>query len=132
MMAHSSVAPHVIDRDEPRMGVYFPLSNFEQRIMADPDVLGMLYNGSRGRGQADRYSDLDIMLWLSDEALAKSGRIEHYLGWLGEIQFVSWSQNEFGLSSNCYVGPDWQRVELDIGGSKHPTSNPYFHGVTVV
>ncbi len=131
-MTQSSEAPQVIERDEPRMGVHFPLSDFEQRIMADPDVLGMLYNGSRGRGQADRYSDLDIMLWLRDEALAKGGRIEHYLGWLGEIQFVSWSQNEFGLSSNSYVGPDWQRVELDIGGSKHPTPNPYFHGVTVV
>jgi hypothetical protein len=131
-VTQSSEAPHVIKRDEPRMGVHFPLSDFEQRIMADPEVLGMMYNGSRGRGQADRYSDLDIMLWLRDEALAKGGRIEHYLGWLGEIQFVNWSQNEFGLTSNCYVGPDWQRVELDMVGSKHPTPNPYFHGVTVV
>src|SRR5262245_2813967 len=115
-MAQSSLAPQVIERDELRMGVYFPLEEFEQRIMAGPDGLGRLYTGSRRRGQADRYSDFDIMLWVRDEALAKGGRIEHYLGWLGEIQFVSWSQGEFGLSSNSYVGPDWQRGELDIIG----------------
>jgi len=131
-MTQSSVAPRVIGRDGPRVGVHFPLADFEQRIMAAPDVLGMLYCGSLGRGAADRCSDLDITLWLRDEALAKPGCIEHYLGWLGAIHFVSWSQDEFGLSSNCYVGPDWQRVELDIIGSNHPTPNPYFHGVAVL
>jgi len=131
-MTQSSVPPRVPDRDEPRMGVHFPLADFEQRVMADPDVLGMLYAGSRGRGQADRCSDLDIMLWLRDKALAKPGRIEHYLGWLGEIQFVNWSQHESGLSSNCYVGPDWQRVELDIQGTREDTPHPYFHNATVV
>jgi len=48
-MTHSAVAPRVIERDEPRMGVDFPLAHFEHRIMADPDVLGMLYCGSRVR-----------------------------------------------------------------------------------
>ena len=119
-------------RDEPRIGVDFPLADFTQRIMSDPDVLGMLYTGSRGRGQADRCSDLDIMLWLRDEALAKGGRIEHYLGWLGEIQFVRWSHDELGASSNSYVGSNWQRVELDIVGSRHPTPHPFFDRVTVV
>jgi hypothetical protein len=131
-MTHSSVAPRVIERDEPRMGIHFPLADFEQRIMADPEVLGMMYNGSLGRGEADRCSDLDIALWVRDEVLAKPRRIEHYLGWLGEIQFVSWSQHEFGLSSNCYVGPDWQRVELDISRKGDPTPHPYFHRATVV
>jgi hypothetical protein len=70
-MTQSSEAPHVIKRHEPRMGVHFPLSNFEQWIMADPDVLGILYCGSRGRGKADRLSDLDITIWLRDQALAK-------------------------------------------------------------
>lgn len=131
-MTQFSEAPRVIDRDEPCMGIDFPLADFEQRIMADPDVLGMLYNGSRGRGEADRYSDLDISLWLRDEALTKPRRIEHYVGWLGEIQFVSCSQHQFGVSSNCYVGPDWQRVELDISGTADATPHPYFHRATVV
>jgi len=131
-MTQFSEAPRVIDRDEPRMGVDFPLADFELRIMADPDVLGMMYCGSRGRGGADRYSDLDITIWLTDEALAKPDRIQHYLSWLGEIQFVSWSQGEFGLSCNSYIGPGWQRAELGLLGSYHPEPNPYFHGVTVL
>ena len=118
--------------DEPRIGADFPLTDFTRRILSDPDVLGMLYTGSRGRNQADRCSDLDIMLWLRDEALAESRRIEHYLSWLGQIHFVKWSQDEFGASSNSYIGTDWQRVELDIVGSRHPTPHPFFYGVTVV
>jgi hypothetical protein len=31
---------------EPRMGVDFPLAEFEQRILADSDLLGRLYTGS--------------------------------------------------------------------------------------
>jgi hypothetical protein len=71
------------------MGGHFPLAAFEQRILADPDVLGMLYTGSLGRDEADRYSDLDIELSLRDAALATPERIAHYLGWLGQVQFVS-------------------------------------------
>jgi hypothetical protein len=40
----------MIARDGVHMGARFVLGDFEQRIMADPDVLGMLYAGSRGRG----------------------------------------------------------------------------------
>ena len=131
-MTEFAVAACVTDSDEPRMGVDFPLADFELRIMADPDVLGMMYNGSLGRGEADCYSDLDISLWVRDEVLAQPGRIEHYVGWLGEIQFVNWSQHESGLSSNCFVGPNWQRVELDIEGTRENTPHPYFHRATVV
>lgn len=121
----------MIDKDDPRMRVRFPLADFEQRIMADPQVLGMLYCGSWGRSQADRYSDLDITLWLTDPAHAEPGRIAHYLSWLGEIQFISVSHNEFGPSCNSYIGTDWQKAELGLLGSYHPEPNPYFHGVTV-
>jgi hypothetical protein len=131
-MTHSSAAPRATDRDEPRIGVYFSLANFEQRIMADPDVLGMMYNGSLGRGEADRWSDLDISLCLSDEALALPGRIEYYLGWLGEVQFVSIAEHDSELSSNAYVGPDWQRVELGISGKLEAAPHPYFYRATIV
>jgi hypothetical protein len=114
------------------MGVHFPLADFELRIIADPDVLGMMYNGSLGRGEADCYSDLDISLWVRDEVLVQPERIEHYLSLLGEIQFVNWSRHEYGLSSNCFVGPNWQRVELDIQGPPEHTPHPYFHRATVV
>jgi hypothetical protein len=116
----------------PRLGIDFPLAEFEQRIMADPDVLGMVYTGSLGRGSGDRCSDLDISLWVRDEVFTRSGLLEHYLGWLGEIRFIYSSQDEHGLSSNCFVGPDWQQAELSIMDSHHPTPHPYWHAGRVV
>lgn len=120
------------DQYRPRMGVHFQLVDFEQQILADPDVLGMMYNGSLGRGEADRYSDLDISLWLRDEALTRPDNIEHYLSWLGQIQFVSISQQGSERSCNAFVGADWQRVELDISRRNESTPHPYFHRATVV
>ena len=131
-MTQSNAEARANGEGEPRMGMHFPLADFEPRIMADPDVLGMMYNGSLGRGEADRCSDLDISLCLRDEALAKPGRIEHYLSWIGEIQFVSVSQHDSGFSSNAYVGADWQRVELDISRKTEATPHPYFHRATIV
>lgn len=126
-----ALTPRETEANKPRIGVDFPLADFEQRILADPDVLGMMYNGSLGRGEADRYSDLDISLCLRDEAFALPERIEHYLRWLGEIHFVSVSQHDSGFSSNAYVGADWQRVELDISRKMETTPHPYFHRATI-
>jgi hypothetical protein len=114
------------------MGVHFQLADFEQQILADPEVLGMMYNGSVGSGEADCYSDLDITLWLRDEALARPDSIEHYLSLLGQIQFVSISQQGSGRSCNAFVGVDWQRVELDISRGNELTPHPFFHRTTVV
>jgi hypothetical protein len=122
----------MIEQHLPRMGGHFPLAAFEQRILADPDVLGMLYTGSLGRREPDCYSDLDIELWLRDEALAQPGRIAHYLGWLGQVQFVSVTPHAGGVACNAYVGVDWQRVELDIQGPPEGTPHPYFHRATVI
>jgi hypothetical protein len=64
-----------------------------------------------------------------DEVFTRSGLLEHYLGWLGEIRYSS--QDEHGLSSNCFVGPDWQQAELYIMASHHPTPHSYWHGARV-
>lgn len=120
------------DQYQPHMGVHFQLVDFEQQILADPNVLGMMYNGSLGRGEADCYSDLDISLWLRDEALARPDNIEHYLSLLGQIQFVSISQQGSERSCNAFVGADWQRIELDISRRNDSIPHPYFHRATVV
>jgi hypothetical protein len=131
-MTPDSPIPDELAPHEQRLGVDFPLADFEQRILADPDVLGMVYTGSLGRGGGDRCSDLDISLWVRDEVFRRPGLLEHYLGWLGEIHFLYSSQEEHGLSSNCFVGPDWQQVELYIMDSQHPTPHPYWHAGRVV
>jgi hypothetical protein len=116
----------------PCLGADFPLATFEQRILADPDVLGMLLTGSLGRGGGDRCSDIDVTLWLRDEALSKPGLFEHYLSWLGEIQLMCWSKYEHGQASHAFVGRDWQWVELDIRALPYPTPHPYWHGTRVI
>jgi hypothetical protein len=96
-----------------RMGVNFPLAEFERRIAADADVLGMLYVGSLGRGAADRCSDIDVALWLTDEALQRPGALAHYMGYLGELHFV-FAEGAEGLSGNGYAGPDWQSIDVAL------------------
>ena len=91
-------------------GAFFPLADFEQRIAADPDVLGMLYTGSTGRGDGDRYSDLDIKLWVSDDVIDRPGLLEHYMGWFGELHFVM----SFGLFGSALFGPDWHSLDLAV------------------
>jgi hypothetical protein len=116
----------------PRLGVDFPLAAFEGRILADPDVLGMVYTGSLGRGGRDRWSDLDLTLWVRDEVHLTPELLAHYTGWLGETQLTTWSRHERGISNNCFVGPDWQRVELDIRHLHDTSPHPYWHRTRVV
>lgn len=116
------------DGSERRLGVFFPLAAFEQRIMADPDVLGMMYNGSLGRGDADQYSDIDIKLVVKDETLERPGLLEHYMSWLGELHFVM----SFGLWGNGYAGPDWQSIDVGIIGERHVEPGSYYHGATII
>ena len=116
------------DGSERRTGVFFPLAAFEQRIAADPDVLGMMCNGSLGRGDADRYSDIDIKLVVRDEVLETPGLLEHYMGWLGDLHFVM----SFGLWGNGYAGPDWQSIDVGIIGERDLEPGSYYHGATIV
>jgi len=127
-MTQPPAQARVTSGDEPRMGVHFPLADFEQRIMADPDVLGMLYTGSLGRGEADRCSDIDIKIWVRDEVLGTPQLLEHYMSWLGELHFVM----SFGLWGNGYAGPDWQSIDVGIMGKADFGSSPYYHRATVV
>src|SRR5690348_10276187 len=71
-----------------RTGAFFSMADFEQRIAADPDVLGMMYVGSQGRGDGDRYSDLDVSLWVKEEVLDRREIQRQYLSWLGELHFM--------------------------------------------
>lgn len=112
----------------PPMGVHFPLAPFVRRIAADPAVLGMLYVGSLGRGTADRYSDLDIMLCLRDNVIDTPRLLEHYMSWLGELHFVM----SFGRFGNGYAGPDWQSIDVELRAKRDLEPTPYYHRATVV
>ena len=97
----------------PSTRVNFSMAAFEEAVGAGPEIRGVFYNGSQGRGTMDRYSDLDLKVWVTDAAFAEGGRkIDELLATLGEVRF------RYPLkptdSTTALVGPDWQRVDLDL------------------
>jgi hypothetical protein len=94
-------------------GNAFALGAFETAVQRDAEVLGVLYTGSLGRGTADRYSDLDIELWVTDQAFADAPNVlRRLMGYLGTVHFMY----ERGAETRTtgFVGPDWQRVDLAL------------------
>ncbi len=84
---------------------------------------GLRGRGAGGRGVArhallriprprhrDRYSDLDIEVWVRDDMGTQiSGKLRQVLGWLGPVSF-SYPRGEGFVTG--FVGDGWQRVDL--------------------
>ena len=88
------------------------LERFESAILSDPSVLGVLYTGSLGRGTADRFSDLDLEVWLADDAFADlPAKTRDFHTVLGTIELFEVRNPGFTQSN---VGPDWRRVDLHV------------------
>jgi Nucleotidyltransferase domain len=91
----------------------FPcLSDFEARVRARADVVGVVYTGSLGRGTFDRFSDLDIHVWFDDGEGDRVPGFRDVMSWLGTVQFVY--ARGGGLATG-FVGPEWRRVDLYLG-----------------
>jgi predicted nucleotidyltransferase len=108
----------------------FDLTDFETAIHGDLSVLGLLYIGSLGRGTADRYSDLDIEVWVPDEDLEIAfDRLRALLETLGTVQFTIFRE----LSAmRGFVGPDWRRVELHLMCRDELQPSPKFAEARIV
>ena len=79
----------------------------------DPDVRGVLYTGSLGSGTADRFSDLDIELWVTDAAYARARvKLREVLGLLGDVRFSYYFRNSATMTG--FVGETWQPVDLSL------------------
>jgi hypothetical protein len=89
----------------------FPcLLAFEAAVRARPEVRGVLYTGSLGRGTCDRFSDLDLHLWLAEAAFDPGlPRLREVMEWLGPVPFLYLRGAGFATG---FVSPDWQRVDL--------------------
>ncbi len=87
-----------------------PLDAFERAIQADPDVLGVFYHGSLGRGAATKGSDLDIYIWFSaGEPAPVDDKLRRLLGSFGEAH---WLRIEEGRG---FFGPAWTQVDFEWG-----------------
>jgi hypothetical protein len=91
------------------------LQPFEAAIQADQRVLGMLYTGSLGRGTSDRFSDLDIEVWVTDAAYAEVGTIvREILSSLGAMQFLYSREAGDSAYSTAFFGTEWQPIDLAV------------------
>ena len=100
-------------REQPDYPFPVPLREFETAIQVDERVLGMLYTGSLGRATTDRFSDLDIEMWVTDAAYAEvDTTAQEILGLLGAIQFLY--SREAGSSTFyvAFLGTLWQPIDL--------------------
>jgi hypothetical protein len=108
----------------------FPeLGAFERAAQEDPSVLGVLYTGSLGRGDFDRFSDLDIQVWLADASQYSRERLREMLGWLGEIHYTVFHGDE-GVTAG--VGPCWRRTDLDLVKGAELKPEPYLREARLI
>jgi hypothetical protein len=90
----------------------FPeLAAFEAHAREDAAVRGILYTGSLARGDFDRFSDLDVKVWLAGDWPPGRGRLRELMGWFGEIHYLC-IHGEDGATGG--VGPKWRRTDLDL------------------
>jgi hypothetical protein len=110
---------------------WFPcLAAFEAAVAAHPEVKGALYTGSLGRGSFDRFSDLDIDLWVPDAWVDQGpARVREAMRWLGELHFAYDRGPAFATG---FVGPDWCRVDLALKRQSELTPEPQYAGARVV
>jgi len=98
--------------NQPFQAFPIPLRQFEAAIQADQRVLGMLYTGSLGRGTADRFSDLDIEVWVTDAAYAEAEMTaQEILGYLGAIQFLYSRATGY---TTAFLGIECQPIDLAL------------------
>ena len=107
-----------------------PLDDFEHAILADPEVLGMFYYGSLGRGAATRYSDLDIFVSFSDDVVMPAhDKVRQLLELLGEIHWIDFE------GGKAFIGPAWAQVDFEWHRRQDLETTPHyalFAGGTVI
>jgi hypothetical protein len=107
-----------------------PLDDFERAIQADPEVLGMFYYGSLGRGAAGRFSDLDIFVSLSDDVvMPEHNKVRQLFSLLGESNWLDIPNGK------GFVGPNWDQVDIEYHLRQELETIPhygFFAGGTII
>jgi hypothetical protein len=105
------------------------LDDFERVIQADPEVLGMCYFGSLGRGTATRFSDLDILVWVPDN-LARGARdkLLQLLLLFGETHWLDTGENHV----TGFVGSEWTQVDIELARQENLLPSARYVGARVI
>src|SRR5262245_42314970 len=104
-----------------------PLEAFERAIQVDPEVLGMFYFGSVGRGAATRHSDLDIFVVVPDSITEPyEQKLVPLLQLFGEIH---WLEIPGGTG---FVGPNWIQVDIEFARRSELEPSYRYAGATVI
>jgi hypothetical protein len=99
-------------------------------FIGDHRVRALWLSGSRGRGEADRWSDLDLVVTVADsdfEAFASRWR-----DWLADITPTVLASDIAGLPGSCYtITPGWQRLDIVAERSSSLPTTPFRERVIV-
>src|SRR6266516_343595 len=104
-----------------------PLEDFERAVEADPEVLGMFYFGSLGRGAATRHSDLDIFVVVPDSITEPyQEKLVSLLQLFGEIHWLSIPKG------TGFVGPNWNQIDIEFARRSELEPSYRYAGATVI
>jgi len=103
------------------------LDDFERAMEADPEVLGMFYFGSLGRGGATRHSDLDIFVVVPDSITEPyQEKLVSLLQLFGEIRWLLIPKG------TGFVGPNWTQVDIEFAHREELQPSHRYAGATVI
>jgi hypothetical protein len=111
-----------------------PLPDLQERVrrafIGDHRVRAAWLVGSRGRRDADRWSDLDILVTVADpdfEAFAARWR-----DWLADITLTVFARQIGGLPGSCYaITPDWERLDIVAERASSLPATPFPERVVI-
>jgi len=105
------------------------LDDFERAIQIDPEVLGMCYFGSLGRGTATRFSDLDILVMIPDDLAQRvADKLLQLLGLYGETHWLESGENHV----TGFVGNEWTQVDIELVRQENLLPSARYVGAHVV
>jgi|TARA_B100001971_G_C18142520_1_gene511169 predicted nucleotidyltransferase len=91
--------------------VNIQLEEFENYIKKDKDIIAVMYAGSFGRGESDKYSDLDIELVVNDNFLSNVRKnIKFLLSKLGKIKLI-YFLDDMNIKSMI---DDYQKIDFKL------------------
>lgn len=86
------------------------LSEALARLRAEPSVLGVRLTGSHARGEADAFSDIDLVVYLRDEARARRAELQARIAALAPLLCEMWVWDRHAL----FLYEDGVRLDVDF------------------